>query len=257
MSALLCCFGKAEVENTGAAYNVDGDEEPPRPSAQLAASRAAEATRTAETDVFDETANNQHAAALYNRLVVQQQGSLRRSMDTNSPSGSEEPSGRVTTGRLSTSLEAKELWEKLGKMSFVDAGANGLCDRLFLGVSRVKALGSGGFASVFQARWRHVRMISPPRRFRHACLDVGNPGSWAYVRGRRLSSAWGGSTMHARPNRGATHPDSAMHSLMQVDVAVKVLVSNGHDHVDEMTKVEAQICEGLRHPNVIQVRACA
>ena len=41
---------------------------------------------------------------------------------------------------------------------------------------------------------------------------------------------------------------------LQVDVAVKILVSNGKDHVDEMTKVEAQICEGLRHPNVIQVR---
>ena len=37
-------------------------------------------------------------------------------------------------------------------------------------------------------------------------------------------------------------------------MAVKILVSNGKDHVDEMTKVEAQICEGLRHPNVIQVR---
>lgn len=52
------------------------------------------------------------------------------------------------------------------------------------------------------------------------------------------------------PLDSATHPCAAM----QVDVAVKVLVSNGHDHVDEMTKVEAQICEGLRHPNVIQVR---
>ncbi|GAX83871.1 hypothetical protein CEUSTIGMA_g11296.t1 [Chlamydomonas eustigma] len=37
-----------------------------------------------------------------------------------------------------------------------------------------------------------------------------------------------------------------------VEVAVKILTSNGTDHIDEMTKIEAQICEGLRHPNVIQ-----
>lgn len=154
MSTLLCCFGKAEpeLEKKPGAYNVT-EEEAAVPATQLVASR------TAETDVFDETANNQHAAALYNRLVVQQQrqGSLRRSLDANS-AGSEEPSGRMT-GRISTH-EANELWEKLGKMSFVDAGDNGLCDRLFLGLSRVKALGSGGFASVFQARWRHVRIRS-------------------------------------------------------------------------------------------------
>ena len=45
-----------------------------------------------------------------------------------------------------------------------------------------------------------------------------------------------------------------MQRPMQVDVAVKILISNGRDYVDEMTKVEAQICEGLRHPNVIQAR---
>ena len=153
-----------------------------------------------------------------------------------SSDGSGKISGRIPSEKLFES-SATEFWDKMGKMAFVDCD-NSMCDRLFMGLSRVKMLGSGGFASVFSARWRHVSMCDPlcPCTKETTCC-----------------AALCHADLHALCCFARVHIQYALSS--QVDVAVKILVSNGKDHVDEMTKVEAQICEGLRHPNVIQVRS--
>lgn len=212
---MLCCFGQKQ---TSSAENK---------TQNLAVGNASNASAVArnETDAFDESATASHPRA--SRSARPNPALTIRQAASASPGTSRHPS-------IDSLMEssATEFWDKMGKSfgAFEDAD-NSLCDRLLLGLSRVKNLGSGGFASVFQARWRHVRLAMPY----HMCI-------------KQISISLTGS------NGGGSLNNASHATPMQVDVAVKILISNGRDYVDEMTKVEAQICEGLRHPNVIQAR---
>ena len=154
-----------------------------------------------EVDKFDEsTAAGSKTAQ--NRLTQRLSGgdSMRRQGEnaptSSTPDGSAKISGRLPSERLFES-SATEFWDKsehfsrlamshrfsdprcsdsrsptVGKMAFVDSD-NTLCERLLMGLSRVKVLGSGGFASVFSARWRHVSRVGAAWGSSRAARGIG------------------------------------------------------------------------------------
>ena len=155
---MFSCFGKGKT-----AEAQDKTVSPALAAGNL--SNASAAVAKNETDAFDET-----AASCDQRVSrgtrMNQSSSVRRPSAVGSP-GTSSPSRHPSLESSLVESSATEFWDKMGKSfgtTFEDAD-NSMCDRLLLGLSRVKNLGSGGFASVFQARWRHVRPI-----MRHCCM---------------------------------------------------------------------------------------
>lgn len=65
----------------------------------------------------------------------------------------------LSSGRQQSSRRAsQDYWEKIRSFDV----ARPQCSELLSGLSRVKHLGTGGFASVFKARWRHVSLFMAP-----------------------------------------------------------------------------------------------